>query len=77
MKNLFLIGCMLLSFSIASAQDTIQGKKRSSTKTDTVHHKKSKQHPSTKRTDAQPANKKGTTKSTNKTTRDTINSTKP
>ena len=27
MKNLFLIGCMLLCFSFASAQDTIPGKK--------------------------------------------------
>ncbi len=81
MKNLFLIGCMLLSFSIASAQDTIPGKKKSSPKTDTVHHRKNKQDPSTKKTDAQSGNKKGTTKSTNKTStpssRDTIMGTKP
>ena len=76
MKNLFLIGCMFLAFNLASAQDTIQQKKKSTTKTDTVHHKKNKQYPSTKKTDTkQPADKKkGTAKSS---ARDSINSTKP
>lgn len=85
MKNLFLIGCMLLCFSFASAQDTIPGKKKSSPKTDTVHHKKNKQYPSTRKTDTvnkqRTDKKKGTPKSTNPTTvpptRDSINGTRP
>lgn len=76
---------MLLCFNFASAQDTIPGKKKSSPKTDTVHHKKDKQYPSTRKTDTvsrqRTDKKKGTTKSTTKTTapssRDTIMGTKP
>lgn len=66
MKNLFLMGCMLFCFGIASAQETPQ-KKKSSTKTDTVYNKKNKQHP-TRTSDtvhkSQAGKKKGTTKPT-------------
>ncbi|WP_345139506.1 hypothetical protein [Flavobacterium ginsengiterrae] len=80
MRNLFLIGCMLFSFSYASAQETPQ-KKRSTTKTDTVH----KQNTSRSKTDTvnkqRTEKKKGMSKSTNKQTtaprKDSINGTRP
>lgn len=82
MKNLFLAGCMLFCFGIATSQETPQ-KKKSSTKTDTVYNKKNKQHP-TRKTDTvhtpQTGKKKGTP-SANPTTvpqrKDTINGTRP
>ena len=43
MKNLFLSLCLLLSFAVASAQQTTPTQtKQPKTKTDTVHSKKSK-----------------------------------
>jgi uncharacterized membrane protein len=42
MKNLFLIGSMMLFFGYASAQETPAKVKQSTTKTDTVQSKKTK-----------------------------------
>lgn len=83
MKNLFLAGCMLFCFGIASAQETPQ-KKKSSTKTDTVYNKKNKEHP-TRTNDTvhkqHSGKKKGTQKPASQTItpqrRDTINGTRP
>ncbi len=85
MKNLFLMGCMFLCFSYMSAQETNPQKKKSSTKTDTVHHKQNKQYPSTRKTDTinkqRTDKKKGTQKPVDKTTvpqrKDTISGTRP